>query len=251
MSYHEAGRGLDIRRVTIVRGKDDPAKAIINDNKPLSVALLGAEAGEMVTVRQPTSELDIVVDRIERPEREIGEAIVAGASTSVDGVELEPYQEWRGHATDPRSASEGEAAEVLFAIIETEGPVLAIRAYQTHVRASGIQRLGPQIRRILNRALAKLERDGRVVAERPTGERGYRNAVLRTPETDRVRVRDIGPRSFDEVPGGELAALVGAVRRSKVNASPEEVYREVLDIYGLVRMTAQVRKRFEAAFTQL
>ena len=84
VSYHEVGRGLDIRRVTIVRGKDDPAKAIISDNKPLAVALLGAEAGETVTVRQPTSELDIVVDRIERPEREVREALVAGASISVD-----------------------------------------------------------------------------------------------------------------------------------------------------------------------
>ena len=167
VSYHEAGRGLDIRRVTIVRGKDDPAKAIINDNKPLAVALLGAEVGETVTVRQPTSELDIVVDRIERPEREVGEGKVAGASTSVDGVELAPYQEWRGHAVDPRRASQGEAVEILCAIIETEGSVLENRAYQIFVRASGIQRLGPQIRRILNRALAKLERDGRGVVDRP------------------------------------------------------------------------------------
>ena len=250
VSYHEAGRGLDIRRVTIVRGKDDSAKAIINDNKPLAVALLGAEVGETVTVRQPTSELDIIVDRIERPEWEVGEAVVAGASTSVDGVELAPYLEWRGHAVDPRTASQGEAAQVLCAIIETEGPVLENRAYQTYVRASGIQRLGPQIRRILNRALAKLERDGRVVVERAAGERGYRNAVLRTPETDRIRMRDIGPRSFDEVPGSELVALAGAVKRSKADANSEEVYREVLDIYGLVRMTAQVKKRFEEASAQ-
>ena len=251
VSYHEAGRGLDIRRVTIVRGKDDSAKAIINDNKPLAVALLGAEVGETVTVRQPTSELDIIVDRIERPEWEVGEAVVVGASTSVDGVELAPYLEWRGHAVDPRTASQGEAAQVLCAIIETEGPVLENRAYQTYVRASGIQRLGPQIRRILNRALAKLEGDGRVVVERAAGERGYRNAVLRTPETDRVRMRDIGARSFDEVPGGELAALVDAVKRSKADADSEEVYREVLDIYGLVRMTVRVRKRFEEASAQL
>lgn len=250
VSYHEVGRGLDIRRVTIVRGKDEPARAIINDNKPLAVALLGAEVGETVTVRQPTSELDIVVDRIERPEREVREALVAGASISVDGVELAPYLEWRGHAVDPRRASQGEAAEILCAIIGTEGPVLENRAYQTYVRASGIQRLGPQIRRILNRALAKLERDGRVVVERAAGERGYRNAALRTPETDRIRMRDIGPRSFDEVPGSELAALVGAVKTSKGDANPEEIYREILDIYGLVRMTAQVRRRFEESVTQ-
>ena len=212
----------------IVRGKDDSAKAIINDNKPLAVALLGAEVGETVTARQPTSELDIIVDRIERSEWEVGEAIVPGASTSVDGLELAPYLEWRGHAVDPRRASQGEAAEIQCAIIETEGPVSESRAYQTYVRASGMQRLGPQIRRILNRALAKPKRDGRVAVERSAGECDYRNAVLRTPETDRIQIRDIGPRSLDEVPGGELAALVGTVKTSKVDADSEELYREEL-----------------------
>ena len=198
VSYREVGRGLDIRRVTIVRGKDDPANAIINDNKPLALALLGAEVGETVTVRQPTSERDIVVDHIERPEREVREALVSGASTSVDGVELTPYLKWRGHAVDPRTASQGEVAEILCAIIKIEGPALENRVYQTYVKASGIQRLGPQIRRILDRALAKLEGDERVTVERAAGERGYRNAVLRTPETDPIRyvpsVRDPSTR---------------------------------------------------------
>ena len=105
------------------RGKDDSAKAIINDNKPLAVALLGAEVAETVTARQPTSELDIIVDRIERSEWEVGEAIVPGASTTVDGVELAPYLVWRGHAVDPRRTSQGEAAEIPCAIIETKGPL--------------------------------------------------------------------------------------------------------------------------------
>lgn len=63
-------------------------------------------------------------------------------------------------------------------------------------------------------------------------------------------MREIGPRSFDEVPGSELGALVGAIKTSKADASSDEIYREILDIYGLVRMTAQVRKRFEEASTQ-
>ena len=247
VSYHEVGSELDNRRVTIVRGKDDPANAIINDNKPLAVALLGAELGETVTVRQPTSKLEIVVDRIERPESEVGEPKASGALILVDGVELAPYEEWRGHAADPRTASLEEAAEKLQAIIDAEGPVLVSRAYQTYVRASGIQRLGPQIRRVLNRALAKLERRKRVVVERSAGGNGYRNAVLRTPETDRVKLREIGPRSFDEVPHSELALLVRAVKSSKPDVKSEEIYRDVLEIYGLVRMTGQVRKQFEEA----
>ena len=96
VSYHEAGHEQRARRVTIVRGMDDAANAIINDNKPLAIALLGAEAGEAVTVRQPTSELEVVVDRIERAESEMGDPKASRASTSVDGVDLAPYAEWRG-----------------------------------------------------------------------------------------------------------------------------------------------------------
>ena len=175
----------------------------------------------------------------QRPESEVDEPKASGVLTSVDGVELAPYAEWRGHATDPRTASLEEAAEILQAIIDAEGPVMENRAYQTYVRASGIQRLGPQVRRVLNRALARLVRRKRVVVER--------SAVLRTPETDWVKLREIGPRSFDEVPLSELASLVRAVRSSRPDAKSDEIYRDVLEIYGLVRMTAQVRKQFEEA----
>ena len=152
-----------------------------------------------------------------------------------------------GRTGDPRTASLNEVAETLWAIVDAEGPVLESRAYQTYVRASGMQRLDPQIRRVLNRALARLERGKRVVVERAAREGGYRNAMLRTAETAPVKMREIGPRSFVEVPHSELAALVRAVRSSRPDGNPDETYREVLGNYGLVRMTAQVKKRFEEA----
>lgn len=247
ITYHGVGRELDVRSVTIVRGKDDPANAIISDNKPLAVALLGAEAGETVTVRQPTSELEITVDRIERPETEPDNGMGQSPLISVYGMEIAPYTEWRGHAEDPRTASLEATAKCLLEIIETEGPVLEGRAYQCLVRACGVSRLGPQIRRILNRALAKLERGQRVIVECAIDGAGYKNAVIRTPEAVSVKVRAIGPRSFDEVPLSELAKLIDAVRSTNPNEASDGIYREVLGIYGLVRMTTQVRQRFEDA----
>ena len=247
VSYHNSGREFDIRRVTIVRGVDDPASGVINDNKPLARALLGAEVGETVTVRQPTSEVDIVVVDIDRSELALGEPSVLAASAPVEGIELEPYQEWQGAAPDPRSTSVQNVAETLFQIIETEGPVLESRAYLAYIRASGAQRLGPQIRRVLNRALASLERRKRVVVERTTDGGGYRNALIRVPEVGRVKVRELGPRAFEEVPLSELSLLVRRVRASESEASSEEIFRQVLSIYGLVRMTTQVKKRFEEA----
>ena len=76
---------------------------------------------------------------------------------------------------------------------------------------------------------------------------GYRNALFGVLESDRVAMREIGPRTFDEVPLPELSLLIRGVQVSEPEASPEEIYRDVLAIYGLVRMTTRVRKRFEEA----
>ena len=247
VSYREAGRDHDTRRVTIVRGVDDPSIGVINDNKPLAIALLGAEVGETVTVRQPTREMDIEVVGIDRPDSEAREPRAAAAFTELDDVELAPYPEWRSHAPDPRSATLDEVAETLLGIVNVEGPVLESRAYQAYIRASGAQRLGPQIRRILNRALARLERAKRIIVERVSRESGYRNALLRTRGTDQVKMREIGPRAFDEVPLSEISALVRRVWSANPRAETEHVYRQVLTTYGLVRMTTQVRKRFGEA----
>ena len=248
VSYREAGRDHDTRRVTIVRGVDDPSIGVINDNKPLAIALLGAEVGETVTVRQPTSELDIGVVGIDRPDSE-GQGAERGLPLSQSWRTLSWHHIRNGGPMrpDPRSATLDEVAEALVGIIYVEGPVLESRAYPAYIRASGAQRLGPQIRRILNRALARLEREKHVIVERVSRESGYRNALLRTPETDQVRMREIGPRAFDEVPLSEISALVRRVRSANPGADAEYVYRQVLTTYDLVRMTAQVRKRFGEA----
>ena len=245
--YHHVGNSLEIRRVTIVRGPDDPGKWVVNDSKPLAIALLGSAVGETVTIRQPTSEIEIVVARIERPTIEQESPPLAGAPVPDDGVDLTSYGEWRGVAPDPRLASLEEVTETLFDIIATEGPVLESRAYRAYTNASSAQRLGPQMRSSLNRALANLERQKRVTIERTSDGSGYRNALLRVPEGDRVTVREIGPRTFDEVPLSELSSLVRGIRATEPGSSPEEIYRRVLAHYGLVRMTEQVRKRFEDA----
>lgn len=245
--YRHVGDSLETRRVTIVRGPDAPEKWVINDSKPLAIALLGAAVGETVTVRQPTSEIDIVVTRIERPKMAQEGSSPSGAPTPDNGVTLAPYREWRGIAPDPRSESFEEATETLFDIIETEGPVLESRAYRAYTNASSARRLGPQMRRSLNRALANLEHQKRVMVEQTSGGSGYRNALLRVPEGARVTLREIGPRTFDEVPLSELSLLLRGVQAVEPGSSPEEIYRHVLARYGLVRMTEQVRKRFKDA----
>ena len=166
---------------------------------------------------------------------------------AVDGVMLTPYREWRDNASDPRTAPPQQVAKTLFHIIEMEEPVVTSRAYKAYAKASGVQRLGPQVRRALNRALADLERQQRIVVERPSGGNGYRGALLRTPSDARVAVREIGPRIFDEVPLSELSALIRELKTRYPGVSWEEIYRRVLTIYELKRMTKQVKERLDNA----
>ena len=253
VSYEEAAGTGRARRVTIVRGLDDPARGVISDDKPLAIALLGAEVGETVTVGQAPADLDVKVLRIEHPDLKTNGRPGPRIDAVVNGVVLAPYREWRGEVPDPRSAPLREVAETLFGVVEAEAPVLVERAYQAYIQGCTVRRLGPQIRRTLNRALASLERKKRVVVERTANSSGYQSALVTTQTADATVVREIGPRTFDEVPLPEVSALLRSVRASNPGASSEQIYRQVLEIYGLVRMTAQTKRRFEEAdgFTPL
>ena len=244
VSYHESGRSEEVRRVSIVRGADDMDNGIVHDGRPLAIALMGAGIGDTVTVRHGTGEVEVVVAGVDRPEPEDAGTAGSGTLTWTEGVDVLPYAEWCGFAPDPRSASVLEVAGALMEVVEKESPVVVGRAYQALMRASELQRLGPQIRQSFDRALRMLESEKRVVVERAKDGGGYSNAVLRMPDGERVRVRELGPRSFVEIPRSELLELVRIVRRSKPEAEFEEICREVLSIYGLVRMTEQVRKKF-------
>ena len=247
VSYQEVGRNGDVRRVSIVQGVDDPANGVISDDRPLAMALLGAEVGETVAIGQSPTEFNVVVAEIERPDVGRDDQPASRSFAAMEGIELAPYPEWRGQAPDPRSASLAEVAETLSRIVAVEAPVLVDRAYQAYIQGCAAQRLGPQIRRALNRALASLERRNSVVVERASDGSGFRNALICSPTDDSTLVREIGPRTFDEVPFPELSALIRVVRASKPEAPTAEIYRQILGLYGLVRMTAQIRKRFEEA----
>ena len=247
--YHEAGRDDEIRQVAIVRGADDPDLGLINDSRPLAVALIGAEVGDTVPVRQGTSTKDVVVLGIQRPDSDVAEMIIPGPGSFpwLDGVDVAPYPVWHGSAADPRSATVQEVSDSLAGIVAVEGPVTVGRAYQALVRAGGLQRLGPRIRQSMDRALTRLETEKRVLVERSEEASGYRSAVLLAPDGERIKVRELGPRLFEEVPLTELSELVRRVRRSMPGAESEEVFREVMGVYGLVRMTEQVRNRIREA----
>jgi len=152
-----------------------------------------------------------------------------GARKGVVHVDLEPYTAWVTRPLpDPRSAGREAIGPALLEIIDAEGPVLAERAYRLFVKASGGKALTSIARAPLSGAAYRLRQAGAIAMDEERGE-------LRPAGTAAVRVRELGPRTLDEVPLGEVAELMRRLRA----AGAADLPRAVLDAYGLVRMTGK------------
>jgi hypothetical protein len=151
------------------------------------------------------------------------------------GVALTPYGGWTPHPTpDPRTAGRDAVDAALLEVVAAEGPILASRAFGLVNRAGGGKKLTSIVLAPLTSSASRLRHHGRLEIT-PAGEvPGLREDVLRLAGTPPVRVRELGPRTLDEVPLDELAELM---RRLRV-AGAAELRRTTLDAYGLVRMTA-------------
>ena len=163
-----------------------------------------------------------------------------------DNLRLSDYAEYAGPTgNDPRSVSADVVSEGILQIIEVEGPVLAKRVYDIYLRGCGIKRMGNELKRTMNKALAHAIRQGRVVSEDEVSKSGLLFSVVRAKGSPPIRLRSRGPRSFEEIPPSELQILSRYLLEGHSFASgSEEHLRAVLECLDLKRLTAQVGKTF-------
>jgi hypothetical protein len=160
-------------------------------------------------------------------------------------VALAPYSAWESRPVpDPRAAGRGAIDPVLAEIVAAEGPVLASRAYGLYNKAAGGKKLTTIARAPLSGAAYRLRMAGRIEIVRAEETPGQDDEVLRVVGTPRVRVRELGPRTLDEVPLEEVAELMERL----TTAGADDLKRAVLDAYGLVRLTAKADEHLERAF---
>jgi len=161
------------------------------------------------------------------------------------GAEVTPYVAFAGSAgPDPRNSGPALVAEGLCRIIETEGPMLAKRAYDLYLRGSGVRRMGGELKRAMNRALQRSIQEGRVAKEDESGKGGLVYSIVRLAGTPPVVLRERGPRDFEEIPPSELQ-LVGRrlLRNDGFESGSDAHLRAVLEYFDLKRLTVQVGTR--------
>ncbi len=148
---------------------------------------------------------------------------------------LEPYVAWEppDRVVDPRTAGRPVLMSAVLDIVATEGPVLATRAYGLYTRAAGGKKLTTIARAPLSGAAYWLAMERRLVLVKEEDQPWQGDELLRLPDQPAVRLRELGPRTLEEVPLEEIAELMRRLRA----AGETELKRAVLRTYGLVRLT--------------
>jgi very-short-patch-repair endonuclease len=167
--------------------------------------------------------------------------VALGAREPVDGL-LSDYIAYSGPTgPDPRTVSIGEVADGLCLIIEAEGPMIAKRTYDIYLRGCGIKRLGGELKSTMNKALASIVRQGRVVSENEPGHTGLIFSTVRSKGSLPVKLRSRGPRTFEEIPPGELRAVGKHLSETRdMRRGSDEHLRAILEYFDLKRLTTQV-----------
>lgn len=161
------------------------------------------------------------------------------------------FTPWPERSTaDPRRATQAQYMHGMMEILKYEGPMQALSLFQTYGKASGLLKITAPMRRRFEHALKKGIDAGQVMIEREAdselkGEDDSVGWIMRLPDQDPVMVRDLGNRSFAEIPMSELAALVLEIRSHDELIGRDGIFRAVLDHYGLQKLTALVRRRLD------
>ena len=137
-----------------------------------------------------------------------------------------------------RSRSTGSMRTIL-EIAAAEGPIRASRAYSLYNRASGGRKLTSVARAPLSSAVHWLAQEHKVVLTRKDDIPWQDDDLIRLPDTAPVRVRELGPRTLEEVPLDEIAELATRLHAARGISDPSELKRALLTTYGLVRLTTR------------
>jgi dethiobiotin synthetase len=232
---------LVVPAVVLTGWPDPPSRVQLDERR-----LLGEVAGTDVRMLpdSPGARADAVRDwpvadwlaaAPPEPAPAVAPAVTRAPAPRAARPTLEPYDEWSERPTgDPRTTPRPRIMEALLEIITAEGPIVATRAYALYNRASGGKKLTTTARAPLSSSLHWLRQEGKVVFE---------DDVARLPDQPPVRVRELGPRTLEEVPLDEIAELMRRL------GGPDK--RAVLDTYGLVRLTQRADEYLSAAVERL
>ncbi len=166
-------------------------------------------------------------------------------------VALSPYISWSTRpVADPRRASQAQFMDGMTEILTAQAPMQALHLFQTYAKAGGLMKITAPVRSRFERAIELAAKSGEVVIEKENDsevedDTDPRAWIVRLADQKPVNMRELGDRSFAEVPLSELAALVLELRCEDEFMGREDIARSILSHYGLQKLTALVGRRLD------
>ena len=233
----ESARGAGLRVLAVaLTGWPDPPDRVLLDERRLLTDLAGAP---VVTFPEASAwPLDAWLAEPESAAPQPAAVPVAAPAA------LDPYRAWEPHPVgDPRGTSRPQIMATMLEIVGAEGPMLASRAYALYNRASGGKKLTSIARAPLSSAIYWLAQERKVLLTRADEIPWQEEDMVRLPDAPEVHVRELGPRTLEEVPLDEIAELMRRQRAGDGAAAK----RAVLEAYGLKRLTTRADAYLELA----
>ena len=221
--------GLPVAAI-VLTGWPDPPNRVLLDERELLAEVTG---------------MDVLVHPSQRewPLAEWAESDAPPATEEAAAPEplaLDAYETWRPrNVGDPRGTPRPQIMAALLEIVGAEGPMTASRAYSIYNKASGGKKLTSVARAPLSSAAYWLAKEEKLHVTREADIPWQGDDVLRLPDTPAVRVRELGPRTLEEVPLDEIAELIRRLRSALGIDGDAELKRAVLGTYGLKRLTTR------------
>jgi very-short-patch-repair endonuclease len=170
-------------------------------------------------------------------------------SHRVAGGELPTYDIYAASLPPAATTTQAEILAGLLEIVAVEGPMVGHRLHAAYVRSSAGHRVGPQIGRILDTAVSAAVRRGLLIQEDPLAESEIRSSTFRLPEQSALLMRELGPRTFDQVPPAELAQLMLIVASRTGRDDLDRLFRETMAKYDIRRLGSTIRARLQSVWT--
>ena len=169
------------------------------------------------------------------------ESAVEDGEVVSESSEIVAYVAFEGVTVPAAGANVGELVDGIVEIVSAEGPVTVSRVKRAYVLASGGQRVGREIGRLLDGAIRSALRRERIQAD-PREKRGsFEDKTLRLSEDVPDRIRTLGPRDLNQVPRSELDGLVRHVAATLDDPTPEEIMRTTVKLCGRSYLTEASR----------
>lgn len=146
------------------------------------------------------------------------------------------YEEWEPVIVpDPRRASRDSVVNALLEIATIEGPATWRRIFDRYRIGLGLARLKGPTRLALEIAARYADESEKLLVWPEIDSGDWYDYVVHIPGSERVRVRQRGPRELKDVPCSEIAELIRL--RDLTGIDEEWQFRQILSIYGLRRLT--------------